>query len=132
MPRATDGHRPIGSGRFRDYAQDSDRVLGRSFVSSLALKKAVRHTFTAEQDGEEVVLLVRVEAATGNTLQGISHDKSSLLPAPQSPSLYSCWRKGCPMEPVDRESLTFFAALTTPDPWCRACSEHAEHMRQYS
>ena len=55
------------------------------YLPLLSRKKAVRHTFTAEQDGEEVVLLARVEAATGNTLEGISHDKSSLLPAPQSP-----------------------------------------------
>ncbi|HEY6409283.1 MAG TPA: hypothetical protein VIY29_17625 [Ktedonobacteraceae bacterium] len=35
----------------------------------LSRKKAVRHTFTAEQDEEEVVLLARVEAATGNKLE---------------------------------------------------------------
>lgn len=55
------------------------------YLPLLSRKKALRHTFTAEQDGEEVVLLARVEAATGNTLEGISHDKSSLLSAPQSP-----------------------------------------------
>ncbi len=37
VPGATGGSMPVGSARFRDHAQDSYRVLGMSFSSSLLL-----------------------------------------------------------------------------------------------
>jgi hypothetical protein len=39
MTGATDGSMPVGSGRFRDHAQDSYRVLGMTFSSTLALRE---------------------------------------------------------------------------------------------
>ncbi len=37
--RLGDNRTPVGSGRFRDHPQDSSRVLGMSFFSSLALSE---------------------------------------------------------------------------------------------
>jgi len=36
MKLATEDSKPVGSGRFRDHAQDPRGVLGMSFSSSLA------------------------------------------------------------------------------------------------
>ena len=62
MPGATDGSMPVGSGRFRDHAQDSSGVLGMSFSSPLALSEegCVAHT-QGEHDGEEVALLAQLK-----------------------------------------------------------------------
>lgn len=113
-PMGIDSSVPVGSAIMPKTPIGSWAYL--LYLPLLSRKEAVRHTFTAEQDGEEVVLLARVEAATGNTLEGISPDKSNLLPAHQSSRCF-CWRNGYPREPVSR---TFFGALTTSDPWCRA------------
>jgi hypothetical protein len=40
MTGATDGSMPVGSGRFRDRAQDFSQVLGMSFSSSFSLSEA--------------------------------------------------------------------------------------------
>jgi hypothetical protein len=39
---ATGGSMPVGSGRFRDYAQDPRGILGMTFASSLALSEEGR------------------------------------------------------------------------------------------
>jgi hypothetical protein len=51
---------PVGSGRFRDHAQDSSRVLGMSFASSLALNQegCVART-DGDHAGYEVALLAQ-------------------------------------------------------------------------
>src|SRR5438067_13095996 len=52
---------PVGSGRFRDHAQDPIGVLGMSFSSSLALsyEDCVAHTHGGEHDRYEVILLAQ-------------------------------------------------------------------------
>ena len=39
VPKATYGSMPIGSGRFRNHAQDFYRVLGMTFSSTCALRE---------------------------------------------------------------------------------------------
>ena len=47
-----DKRTPVGSGRFRDHAQDPRGVLGMSFSSSLALsEEGWWHTLTGEHAG---------------------------------------------------------------------------------
>ena len=47
-----DHRTPVGSGRFRDHAQDPRGVLGMSFSSSLALsEEGWWHTLTGEHAG---------------------------------------------------------------------------------
>ncbi len=55
-----DNQTPVGSGRFRDHAQDSSRVLGMSFASSLALNQegCVART-DGDHAGYEVALLAQ-------------------------------------------------------------------------
>jgi hypothetical protein len=52
MTGATGGSMPVGSGRFRDHAQNQREVLGMSFSSSFALGEegCVAHTHTLKQD----------------------------------------------------------------------------------
>ena len=51
---ATDGSMPVGSSRFRDYAQESSRDVGMTLSSSLAHKEAVMwHTITGDYDGRK-------------------------------------------------------------------------------
>jgi hypothetical protein len=49
-----DNRTPVGSGRFRDHAQDSSGILGMSFpLPLLSEKRAVWHTLTREHDEYE-------------------------------------------------------------------------------
>ncbi len=76
---------PVGSGRFRDHAQDSSRVLGMSFPPPLlAMKRVVWHTLTGDHDGEEDALLAQLRLPLATRSKRISHDKSILFPAPHS------------------------------------------------
>jgi hypothetical protein len=60
------------------------------YLPLLSRKKAVRHTFTVQQDGEEVVLLARVEAATGNTLaEHLSRQEQPLACSSVTPPVLS-------------------------------------------
>ena len=61
VPGATDGSMPVGSGRFRDHAQDPRGILGMSFSSSLASNEAsCGHTLTVGHAGEKVALLAQL------------------------------------------------------------------------
>ena len=53
--------KPVGSGRFRDHAQDPRGILGMSFSSSLASNEAsCGHTLTVGHAGEKVALLAQL------------------------------------------------------------------------
>jgi hypothetical protein len=53
--------KPVGSGRFRDHAQDPRGVLSISFPPPLLLgKRAVWHTLMGEHAGAEVALLAQL------------------------------------------------------------------------
>src|SRR6266853_5487150 len=55
------GSNPVGSGRFRDHAQDPRGILGMSFSSSLASNEAsCGHTLTVGHAGEKVALLAQL------------------------------------------------------------------------
>jgi hypothetical protein len=57
----TEEPKPVGSGRFRDHAQDPRGILGMSFSSSLASNEAsCGHTLTVGHAGEKVALLAQL------------------------------------------------------------------------
>jgi len=79
-----DNPTPVGSGRFRNHAQDSRGVLGMSFSSSLALREeGWWHTLTGTRLGRKSHFLLN-KAATGNKLEKHPADKRNLFPAPHS------------------------------------------------
>jgi hypothetical protein len=82
----TEEPKPVGSGRFRVPSQDSSRVLGRSFSSSLSLSEegCVAQTH-GEYDGQEVALLAQLRLPRETSSKRIPPDKSILFPAPHSP-----------------------------------------------
>src|SRR5205823_14352782 len=71
--------------RFRSVPRSCPRLRSDGswgyllYLPLLSRKKAVRHTFTAQQDGEEVVLLAQLRLPLATRSQSISPDKSSLL-----------------------------------------------------
>jgi hypothetical protein len=76
---------PVGSGRFRDHAQDSSRVLGMSFSSSLlAVKRAVWHTLVGDHDGEEDALLAQLRLPLETSSKRFAAYKRILFSAPHS------------------------------------------------
>jgi len=79
----TEEPKPVGSGRFRDHAQDSSRVLGMSFASSLARRSegCVAHTYGGPCWGGSRASC-SAEAATGNTLE--THPSRQENPPPCS------------------------------------------------
>jgi hypothetical protein len=77
----TEEPKPVGSGRFRDHAQDSYRVLGMSFPTPLlAMKRVVWHTLTGDHDGEKGALLAQLRLPLATRSKRISPDKSILSP----------------------------------------------------
>jgi hypothetical protein len=85
VPGATDGSMPVGSGRFRDHAQDPRGVLGMSFpLPLLAMKRVVWHTFMGDHEGEEDALLAQLRLPLATRSTRVPPDKSILFPAPHS------------------------------------------------
>ena len=88
---------PVGSGRFRDHAQDSYGVLGMSCSSSLALSEEGRVTHTHGGicwGGSRASC--SAEAATGNKLEEHPSRQENPLPCSSCTPLCSWWRNGCP------------------------------------
>ncbi len=77
--------KPVGSGRFRDHAQDASRVLGMFFPPPLlAMKRVVWYTLTGDHNGEEDALLAQLRLPLETRSKRISPDKRILFPVPQS------------------------------------------------
>jgi hypothetical protein len=80
--RLGDHWTPVGSGRFRDHAQDPRGVLSISFPPPLLLgKRAVWHTLMGDHAGAEVALLaqLRLPLETRSKASFPTRESSSLL-----------------------------------------------------
>ncbi len=89
--RLADNRTPVGSGRFRDHAQDSVGVLGMSFSSPLALRE---EGYVAQTHGGTCWVESRAscsaETATGNTLETQLSRQEQPLPRSSVTPLCSC------------------------------------------
>src|SRR5947199_8156870 len=75
-----DNRTPVGSGRFRDHAQDPRGILGMSFSSSLASNEAsCGHTLTVGHAGGKVALPAQLRLRLEKSSIGSQPKEASLL-----------------------------------------------------